>query len=223
MNRKTINIIAFCFMSAGVILGAVFFKSRFYPYLAAAAVLICCVIFFFTAESREHSSRKLVMVAALAAVAVAGRWLCAFLPHFKPFSAVVIICGLCLGAESGFLCGAVYALASNFIFGQGAWTPFQMLAMGMTGFLSGIIKPLRNSRTFLLIFSAACGMLYSFVMDIWTVLWADNAFNAERFLAVAFTSLGVTFIYMASNVLFLLLFKKPFVRIIERIKLKYGM
>ena len=60
-------------------------------------------------------------------------------PQFKPMTSLVIISGAALGAESGFLVGAVSILASNVIFGQGPWTPWQMFTMGIIGFLSGML------------------------------------------------------------------------------------
>ena len=39
-----------------------------------------------------------------------------------------IICGMAFGRESGFLCGSLSAVVSNFFFGQGPWTPFQTVS-----------------------------------------------------------------------------------------------
>ncbi len=74
------------------------------------------------------------MLAVMCGIAVAARTAFIWLPHFKPMAAIVIIAGVAFGAESGFLVGAVSALVSNFIFGQGPWTPWQMFAFEWLGF-----------------------------------------------------------------------------------------
>ena len=40
------------------------------------------------------------------------------------------------GWETGFLVRAVTMLTSNVLFSQGPWTPWQMFAMGIIGFLA---------------------------------------------------------------------------------------
>lgn len=75
----------------------------------------------------------------LIAVATAGRAAFFMLPNFKPVLAIVIISGAALGKESGFLVGAMSAFVSNFLFGQGPWTPWQMIAMAVVGYLAGLI------------------------------------------------------------------------------------
>ena len=62
-----------------------------------------------------------------------------YFDQFKPVVAIVVIAGVCLGKESGFLVGAMTAFVSNFIFGQGPWTPWQMFCWGLLGFLAGLI------------------------------------------------------------------------------------
>ena len=53
--------------------------------------------------------------------------------------AIVILTAVAFTPEAGFVTGAAAGLISNFFFGQGPWTPWQMFAMGLIGFLSGII------------------------------------------------------------------------------------
>lgn len=62
------------------------------------------------------------------------------LPNFKPCSAIIIITAVAFGPEAGFLTGALTAFVSNFIFGQGPWTPWQMFTWGLVGFLAGILQ-----------------------------------------------------------------------------------
>ena len=60
-------------------------------------------------------------------------------PFFKPLTGIVMITGMALGPEAGFLTGAISGFVSNFIFGQGPWTPWQMFAFGVAGFLTGVL------------------------------------------------------------------------------------
>ena len=144
------------------------------------------------------------------------------LPQFKPVVAFIIISGVCFGGETGFLIGAISAFVSNFFFGQGPWTPFQMLGWGIIGLLSGMLsRPLKKNRWLIVTFGTVMGMLYSFIMDVWTVLWGGG-FSAELYLAAIVAAIPHTVIYSVSNMIFLIILAKPFGEKLERIKLKYG-
>ena len=83
---------------------------------------------------RSHPSRgSSRWSATLAALAALGRIAFAPLPNVKPTTDIVLISGYALGGAPGFAVGAVAALASNFFFGQGPWTPWQMAAWGLIG------------------------------------------------------------------------------------------
>ena len=119
--------------------------------------------------------------------------------------------------------GALSAVISNFYFGQGPWTPFQMLSWGLLGFIAGLIAdPLKRSRVVLAIYAVISGVLYSLLMDIWSTLWADGYFNVSRYLAFVVSSAQFTLIYAVSNLVFLLLLARPIGKILGRIKTKYG-
>ena len=163
------------------------------------------------------------MLGVIIALSVAGRFLFSPLPFFKPVTAMTIICGIYLGKENGFVCGAMTALISNIYFGQGIWTPFQMFAWGIIGFLAGIIgKYLDNNKLFLSFYGLFSGVLFSLLMDLWTVLWWEGGFNVSRYLATVISGLPIMGVYMVSNVLFLLLLTKPIGKKLKRIKIKYG-
>ena len=136
---------------------------------------------------------------------------------------MVVIAGMYFGAEFGFLTGALSAVISNFYFGQGAWTPFQMFSWGIIGFIAGILSSqLVRSKIILIIYGALAGVVYSLIMDIWTVLWIDGMFNPARFSAAVITALPVTLKYVISNIIFLIILAPLFGKKIERLKQKYG-
>ena len=58
-------------------------------------------------------------------------------PQVKPCAAIIIITGIALGKKAGFLTGAMTAFVSNFFMGQGPWTPWQMVAFGLLGYIFG--------------------------------------------------------------------------------------
>ena len=135
-----------------------------------------------------------------------------------------MITAMYFGGEAGFLTGALSAVVSNFYFGQGPWTPFQMFSWGILGFLAGLLaQPLKKSRIALALYAVFSGVLYSFLMDVWTVLWADGYFNISRYLAALASAVPFTVVYAASNVVFLLLFARPIGKILTRIKTKYAL
>ena len=166
-------------------------------------VCISCIPYYFKYEKKKPQTRESVVLAVMIALTVASRMLFAFSPGFKPVSAVV----------------------SNFFFGQGPWTPFQMLAWGMIGWISGILnqrKWLENSKILLTIFGILSGISYSFVMDIWTLLAAGDGFQWMRYVAVLGTSVPVMIEYCVSNVIFLWILTPVFVKKLNRVKYKYG-
>lgn len=105
-------------------------------------LLVSAIPFFLVFDRRKPQARELVPVAVMAAIAVVGRAVFAIvpLPHFKPCSAIIMITAVVFGPETGFLTGALTAFVSNFLFGQGPWTPWQMFCWGLIGFLTGLMK-----------------------------------------------------------------------------------
>ncbi len=206
-----------------IIFGVVIFYDRAYAWISLCVAISGCIPFFLTYEKRQGNTIKLVILAVLIALSVAGRFIFSFLPHFKPVTAIVVLTGIYMGYEAGFVCGAFTALISNFIFGQGPWTPFQMFIWGLIGCLAGLLnKFLLKNFVLLLVFGAVAGVLFSCFMDIWTTFWYDGTFNMGRYLANIITALPVTVSYAVSNLIFLLILAKPFGKKLERLKIKYG-
>lgn len=204
-------------------LGATVFESKRYAFISLLVALLACVPFFLTFERREQTTGRLILIAVMTALSVAGRIVFGALPGFKPVTAMVVITAMYLGSEAGFLTGALTAVISNFYFAQGPWTPFQMFTWGMIGFLAGLLSGgLRRSRVMLVIYGALAGAAFSMIMDVWTVLWWDGAFSFARYGAAIAASAYFTVIYAVSNVLFLLLLAKPVGEKLKRVLEKYG-
>lgn len=195
-------------------------SQRRYIYLSLCVVAFALVLFWMGIENRRIGSRRLVLISVITALCCIGR----FIPLFKPVTALTVLAAIYLGPTSGFLVGAMSALLSNFYFGQGPWTPYQMLAWGLIGFCAGLLSaPLKKSRMLLLIYGFFSGVLFSAVMDLWTVLWQYGTVTPALFGAAALTALPHTLLYAVSNLLFLIFLAKPFGEKLERVRIKYGL
>ncbi len=90
-------------------------------------------------ERSRPPSQVVALVAALAALAIAGRIAFAAFPNVKPTTDIVVFAGYSLGGAPGFAVGALSGLVSNFWFGQGPWTPWQMAAWGLCGVFGAVL------------------------------------------------------------------------------------
>jgi energy-coupling factor transport system substrate-specific component len=124
---------------AVIAVDVLYFDDRSYYAVSLAIIVLSMLPFALVFEGRKPHARELVIIAVMVALTVAGRAAFFMTPQFKPVAALVIISGAALGAESGFVIGALSGFVSNFIFGQGPWTPWQMFAFGVIGFISGLI------------------------------------------------------------------------------------
>jgi energy-coupling factor transport system substrate-specific component len=123
-------------------------------FLILAAVLLAGFGWY---ERSRPPAQVVALVAALAALAIAGRIAFAAFPNVKPTTDIVIFAGYALGPAAGFAVGAFAALISNFWFGQGVWTPWQMAAWGLCGILgAGLALVNRSVGRWTL--AAVCGL-----------------------------------------------------------------
>ncbi len=223
--KKAVTIILLCVLIPAVVIGgAILFRDRFYTWLAVLVAILSCVPFLYAFERRDTTSKELMVLAVMIALSVIGRIVFAGIPGFKPVTAITIIVALSFGGEAGFLVGSLSAAVSNFYFGHGPWTPFQMFAWGIIGLLAGLLrKPLQKSKILLCVFGALAGIAYSLTMDVWTVLWSEGTFVLKGYLAAIAAALPQTLVYAVSNVVFLLLLAGPVGKKLERIKKKEGL
>lgn len=223
-SKKILKIIIPYVLIPAVILAGVFvFREKAYAWISLAVAILSVGLFYTTFERKKEKARKIVVIAVMTTLSVVGRFVFAAIPGFKPITAIVVITAVWLGGESGFLVGSLSALISNFYFGQGPWTPFQMLAWGLIGLFAGYLSvPLKKSRLLLSLYGIFAGVAFSLIMDVWTVLWYQGGFSIKFYAAALLTALPYTVSYAVSNVVFLLLLGEPFGRKLERIKIKYG-
>ena len=204
--------------------GALLFQEKHYAWVSLCVAVLSCLPLFICFERKDSTAKELITLAVLVAVSAAGRFAFAWIPGFKPVTAITVIAAIYLGREAGFIVGSLSAVVSNFYFGQGPWTPFQMFAWGFLGFLAGVLAdPLKRSKIWLCFYGVLAGILFSAIMDVWSTLWADGSFNLSRYLASCISALPFTIEYAVSNVIFLLLLSQPIGEKLKRIKQKYGL
>jgi uncharacterized membrane protein len=195
-----------------------------YVPLSLAILAECMLPFFLVYEGRRPQARELAVLASLSAIAVAGRAAFFMLPQCKPVMALTILTGVSLGGEAGFLVGAVTMLVSNLLFGQGPWTPWQMFAMGLTGFFAGLLAgPLRR-RWALCTFSALAAVaLYGGIMNLSTALLAAPQLTWPVWLAYEASGFPMDCVQAAATALFLWIGSGPILEKLERVKRKYSL
>ena len=132
--------------------------------LVAAALIVAGAAWL---ESGTGSSKELVLVATLAAVAAAGRVLFAAIPNVQPVTVIVVVSGVALGPRAGATVGGLAALVSNFYLGQGAYTPWQMVAWGGCGLIGGLAAPLLRRRVPLALTCFVLGFAFDALLDVW--------------------------------------------------------
>ena len=162
----------------------------------------------------------------LASLAAAGRVLFAPLPDVKPVSAIAIVAGSLLGRRNGFMVGALAALVSNAFFGQGAWTPWQMYAWGLVGYLAGVLADagaLRRHRWALLAYGFASALLYGAILNGWYVLGFVRPLTAAGVLAGYAAAVPWDVVHGLATVGFLALIWLPWGRSIRRVVAKYDL
>ena len=120
--------------------------ERKYYLTSLLLVGLMFVPFVLRFEGRRPQARELVLLSTMTALAVAGRAAFYWLPQCKPVCAIVILTAVAFTPEAGFVTGAAAGLISNFFFGQGPWTPWQMLGFGLVGFLGGVLFAGREVR-----------------------------------------------------------------------------
>ena len=212
---------------ATLYVGLVVLQSPNYYLIMLLVLLECMLPFFFVFEKRRPGARELTLLAVLCALGVAGRGLFFMLPQCKPVVALTIIAGVALGGESGFLVGALTMLVSNLLFGQGPWTPWQMFAMGLIGFLAGILFRkglLRRSRAALCIFGAfASIVLYGGIMNPASALMWAGELRWSVLVPYWVSGFPMDCVQGLSTALFLWFAAAPMLDKLDRIKVKYGL
>lgn len=204
--------------------GVVYLEDRKYIFCGIVIVFIGCGMMYYKYSKTYGNIRRNVIIAVLTAMAVMGRCLFAPIPGFKPVTAIIIISAVYIGEEAGFMVGSLTALVSDLVFGLGPWTPFQMTAWGMVGYVAGMrFFAKRKDKTSVMIAGAvAAGIWYSLFMDIWSVISVTGVFDLKKYGYYVVTSIPYMCIYVISNIIFIMLLKDSIGGKLDRISKKHG-
>ena len=227
-GRTTLaSVLSLLLVPLTIFIGIVYFGKKSYGVVSILVLLECMAPGALIFEGRKPKARELVLIAALCALAVAGRAALFMLPGFKPVAALVILSGVAFGGETGFLVGAMSMLTSNVLFGQGPWTPFQMFAMGLIGFLAGVSFQkglLRAGRAPLAIFGAVSVVLvYGGIMNPASAILYQPNLSLSVLKAYYLTGFPFDLVHAAATALFLWFGAEPMLEKLERVKRKYGL
>ena len=207
--------------------GIYYLDDRKYYFISSMVILETLIPFMMVFESRKPQARELVIISVICAIAVAGRTAFFMIPQFKPVVAIVIIAGVCFGGEAGFLVGAVTGFVSNFFFGQGPYTPWQMFAFGIIGFLAGLFFRkgllLRDKKSLCIFGGISTFIIYGGLMNPAAVIIFQEKVNMEMILASYFAGIPFDLVHAASTVIFLYIMAEPMLEKLDRIKQKYGL
>lgn len=200
--------------------------NRYYYFSSFAIVILTMLPFFLSFERRKPQAREMSILATLCALAIAARAAFVWAPGFKPSCGIIMIAGIAFGAESGFLVGAVTAFVSNFLFGQGAWTPWQMFAFGLAGIIGAVVfrgKKYAHNRWMLgIVGFFSILLIIGPVLDT-CALVLTPAGQLESALAIYIAGISFNAIHASAVALLLVLAGPALLYKLERIQKKYGM
>ncbi|NOU67608.1 ATP-binding cassette domain-containing protein [Paenibacillus sp. LMG 31461] len=207
--------------------GIYYLDDRKYYFISMLIILETLLPFMMIFEGRKPQARELVVISVLCAIGVTGRMAFFMVPQFKPVVAIVILSGIALGAETGFLVGAVTGFVSNYFFGQGPWTPWQMFAFGIIGFLAGALFKkgiLRRNRIALCLFGgSATFLIYGIIMNFSSVVMTGSKPTIGALILACIRGVPFDLIHAIATVIFLYFLARPMLEKLDRIKEKYGL
>ncbi|HET7443737.1 MAG TPA: prenyltransferase/squalene oxidase repeat-containing protein [Solirubrobacterales bacterium] len=186
-------------------------------FLILAGVLLAGFAWY---ERSRPPSQVVALVAALAALAIAGRIAFAAFPNVKPTTDIVIFAGYALGGAPGFAVGALTALVSNFWFGQGPWTPWQMAGWGLCGILGAALAlGVRNAGRFTL--AATCGgaaVLYGALLNFSLMATYGGDLSWRQFVVYEGRAIPFEVAHLVGNVVLALIAGPAMVRMLIRFR-----
>jgi prenyltransferase beta subunit len=191
-----------------------------WPLASFVIVGLVLAIGWLAYERRRPSAHMAAVVAIMAALAALGRDAFAALPDVKPITAMTLVVGYALGPLPGFAVGALGMLVSNFMLGQGPYTPWQMAAWGMVGLGGAALGRLSGRRLSRVGLALACGLAAlgaKEVMNLYT--WTLGASHTPAaFLAVAGQAVAYDVTDTVASFLFGLAFAPELARVLGRVR-----
>lgn len=201
-------------------------SGRGYYITGTLIILELMIPFFMAFEGRRPQARELVVIAVMCALAIAGRVVIP-IPNFKAAYAIIMLAGIAFGPEAGFMVGAITAFASNFFYGQGVFTPWQMFGYGAGGMLAGFaFRPgwLPRKNWVMAAFGFLTVLLWvGPLLDCASIFLILPKITWSSVIAVFISGFYVNISQAICTALVLFLLGNALLEKLDRIKLKYGM
>jgi energy-coupling factor transport system substrate-specific component len=175
-------------------------------------------------ELKRPPSQVVALVAALAALAVAGRVALAPIPNVVATTDIVLFAGYAIGAAPGFAVGALAGLVSNFWLGQGPWTPWQMAGWGLTGVFGAGLCLVTRGRAGRLTLTAACGLagvLYGALLNFSLMASYGGELSWARFLTLEVRAIPFDAAHAIGNIALALVAGPAMIRMLTRFRERF--
>ncbi len=229
LSKRTVvaAVIILLLIPLTIFIGVYYLGDRKYYFISMLVILQTLIPFVMIFEGRKPQARELIIISVLCALGVAGRAAFFMLPQFKPVTAIVIIAGVAFGGEAGLLVGVMTAFVSNFFFGQGPWTVWQMFAYGIIGFLAGVLFRkglLLRGRLPLAIFGGLSAFLiFGGIMNPAQVIMLQSNPTLPMFVTAYLMGIPFDLVHAVATMFFLWIISQPMLEKLDRIKVKYGL
>jgi energy-coupling factor transport system substrate-specific component len=175
-------------------------------------------------ERSRPPARMVALVAALAALAVAGRLILAPIPNVVATTDIVLITGYAVGPAPGFAVGALAALVSNLWLGQGPWTPWQMAGWGLVGLGGATLAVLtrrRLGRGGLAVACGLAGLAYGALLDLSVMVGYGGEQSLDRYLALSVRGIPFNVAHAIGNIALALAAGPALVGMISRYRSRF--
>jgi energy-coupling factor transport system substrate-specific component len=178
------------------------------------SLFILALLGIYGRQITKLGTRKLVLLAMMAALSVAGSVSLQSFPGLQPSSFLIILSGVAMGPGAGVLCGVATALLARLLGGGlGPWAIWQAALWAIMGLLSGLM---RNRG---MIFHGVIGFLWGFVFGwIMNLQWYTlvGTFSFPAYLVACIASIPADLTHALCNSILLICFGKQFLRLFER-------
>ncbi|MGK0467957.1 MAG: energy-coupling factor transport system substrate-specific component [Clostridium sp.] len=186
------------------------------------AVFLIIFLSYFYFEKSSMGTKEIAVIATLSVFAAISRIPFSAILNVQPTTFLVALSGLVFGPYEGFLVGSTAAFISNIFLGQGPYTPWQMLAWGIVGAISGLIGK-RGKKLSVEKFAVICfayGFLFDWIMNLWQVLIILDPISIKGILTIYITSVTADIMHAVGNFVFALIFYESFYKVLTRFKNK---
>lgn len=185
------------------------------------ALLLILLTGIFAYEEQRTTTKETALVATLGALAGVARVPFALLPSVQPTTFLIIYTGAVFGPAAGFITGVLAALVSDLFLGFGFYAPWQMVAWGGIGALSGLLGDRKHSTVLFVVWGMVASLLFGWFVDISTLLsgYEPTLRNLVLVILVAGTPFNIA--HMLSTAVFVVVLGPSVWRILTRFKERF--